>query len=110
MSLRFIATLALIALLPITTANARAISPDNGIERVTARIHYGDLDLGSNAGREVLDRRTARSVRRACSQNIIGTYITQSNRRCQRELTVLAEARAHILITQARPRQTVAVR
>lgn len=105
---RLSAVLAAIILSAGGFAQAQPISVNGDTVAVTARIRVGDLNLRSPQDRAILDRRIARSSRRACTNQ--DRPLAQVDRRCLAELTTLANARANTLIARAGSVEVVAVR
>lgn len=76
----------LVAALAAAGLAAPALAEETGAD--TVRVRYGDLDLGTEAGRKALDFRVEKAARDVCrvDEMIVGTRILPKDRRlCYRE-------------------------
>lgn len=71
-----------------------------GIDRmpVAAHIAYADLDLGTEAGRAMLQRRLAWAVRTTCVSHAYGLAGAADARQCRDEMTADATTRFAALL------------
>ena len=70
------------------TAVVLAVPAVAADEAPSVGVHYGDLDLTSEAGQRQLDRRLERAAREVCGvdEKTTGTYLrSQHSRECYRE-------------------------
>jgi UrcA family protein len=66
----------------------RIVYAANAEGRRTAAVRYGDLDLGSDAGRATLERRLRTAARQVCDTGIDDVVAQADQQRCRSEAVV----------------------
>jgi UrcA family protein len=66
-------------------ATARIVYAMDADGRRTAEVRYGDLDLGSDAGRATLERRLRTAARQVCNADVDDVVAQADQQRCRSE-------------------------